>query len=153
MPAGKRAVVIALALAAGLLSGSQAQAQNWFGRSVGGWRANAMWRAQGGGALLGGEVVGSSSFAAGSTATFTAAQWQEMVTARARQAPTMSAAQWQQLVTAQARQPQLPQPSPAQQLNAARAAAIQQQQIQNALFAEALRQLQQQNAPPLPPHQ
>jgi hypothetical protein len=153
MPAGKRAVVIALALAAGLLSGSRAQAQNWFGRSLALRRANAWWRALGlGGGLAGGEIVGISSFAVGRqpTATFTAAQWQELVAAQARQTPTMTAAQWQQLVAAQARLPQLPQPSPAQVLTAQRAAAIQQLQLQNAQFAEALRKLQQQLAPPSP---
>src|SRR5262249_45175399 len=111
MPAGKRAVVIALALAAGLLSGSKAQAQIGFSRALALWRANAWWRAQEfGGGLPGGEIVGTSSFAAGrqTTATFTAAQWQELVAAQARQTPTMTAAQWQQLVAAQARLPQLP---------------------------------------------
>ncbi|HEX5270539.1 MAG TPA: hypothetical protein VFW33_08645 [Gemmataceae bacterium] len=145
-----------MALAVVALTGAPARAQNWLARPLGAYRSAASWRLPAGGALAGGVVVGTGSFAAGrqTTASFTAAQWQEMVTAQARQTPTLSAAQWQQLVTAQARQPVVPTMSPAQQLNALRAAAVQQQ---NARLAEALRQLeqqlQQQNAPPPPPHQ
>jgi hypothetical protein len=144
----KRAVVVALVLAVVALTGTRAHAQQWFGRSLGTWRGNAWWRYAGAGQLGGGEIVGGGQFA-----SLTAAQYQDLVTAQARQTPVMSAAQWQQLVTARAQQTQPVSLSPAQQLNVLRAAAVQQQQQQNAAFAEALRQLQQQlNAPPPNPH-
>lgn len=143
----KRALILLLALAAASLSGGRAQAQNWFGRPLGNWRPSGWSRYAAGGQLAGGEVIGGQP-----SATLTAAQYQQLVTAQARQTPVMSAAQYQQLVTAQAQQPPNPLLTPAQQFNALRAAAAQQQQQQNAAFAEALRQLQQQqNVPPHPP--
>jgi hypothetical protein len=147
MRSEKRAVVVALVLAAVALTETRAPAQQWFGRPLGGWRGNAWWRSAGAGQLGGGEIVGGGQFA-----SLTAAQWQDLVTAQARQTPVMSAAQWQQLVTGRAQQTQPISLSPAQQLNILRAAAAQQQQQQNAALAEALRQLQQQLNAPLPPH-
>jgi hypothetical protein len=141
MRSSKRAVVVALAVAVVALTGTTARAQQWFGRPFVGWRGNA-W----------GRYVGAGQLGGGQFATLSAAQWQDLVTAQARQTPVMSAAQWQQLVTARAQQTQPASLSPAQQLTVLRAAALQQQQQQNAVFAEALRQLQQQlNAPPTKP--
>jgi hypothetical protein len=154
MRSGKQALAVAFSLAMIALAAAPAHAQQWFGRPFVGWRGNPWMRFAGAGQLGGGEIVGSSEFAVGGqpTATFTAAQWQDLVTAQARQTPMMSAAQWQQLVTAQARQTQPLSLSPAQRLTLMRAAAVQQQQQQNAAFAEALRKLQEQLNPP-PPNQ
>ncbi len=152
MAAGKRALVIAVALFAVSLSGGPARAQNPLGQPTRAWRQLAWWRSAAGTPLLGGEIVGSSAFATGwqPAPTFTAAQWNEMAAAQARQTPALSAAQWNQLVTGQARQPAVPTPSRAQQFDAMRAAAAHQQRQ---MFEEALRQLRQQMEPPPPPHQ
>jgi hypothetical protein len=146
----KPALVCAFALGAAiLLPAERARAQGWFGRAARGWRANGWWDFPASGQLGGGEVVGTVPFASGRppAATLTDAQWQQLVIARQRQTPTMSAAQWHQLVTSQVQQPQ-PTLTPAQQqrLNVLRAA--QQRQQPNDPLGEALRQWQQQNAPP-----
>ncbi len=155
MPSAKRSVVIGSAVALLSLSGAPAHAQGWVSRPLVSWRSAAGWRYPAMAGLAGGEVVSTGSFAAGRglTATMTAAQWQEMVTAQARQTPTLTAAQWNQLVTAQARQPLTTTLTPAQQMNVLRAAAARQQQQQLNELIEALRQAQQQqNAQPPPPH-
>ncbi len=155
MPSAKQAVVVASALSLVSLSAAPAHAQGWLIRPWVGWRAPALWRSPAGGMLAGGEVVGTGTFAAGGqpTATFSAAQWQAIVTAQAAQTPTLTAAQWNQLVTAQARQPVVPALTPAQRMNALRAAAAQQQQQQFNALVEALRQAQQQQKAPVPPPQ
>ncbi len=149
----KRTVVVASVLAVVSLSAGPAEAQGWLNRPLSSLRPFPGFRSPAGGMLAGGEVVGTGSFAADRQppATLSAAQYQDLVTAQARQTPTISAAQWQQLVTAQVRQPVAPTLAPAQQANALRAAAAQHQH--NALM-EALRELRQQQnpAPPPPPH-
>jgi hypothetical protein len=150
----KRAMILLLALGSASLLGGRAQAQSWFGRPLSSWRAAAWSRGNAGGQLGGGDVVVGTSFATGGSmsATLNAAQWQQLVTAQASQTPMVSAAQWQQMVTGRAQLPPNSLLTPAQQFNILRAAAAQQQQQQFDQFAEALRQLQQQqNAPPHPP--
>ncbi len=92
--------VVGLSLAAGRAGAG------WYIRPYVGWRLAAWQQAVDGGALPGGKVVGSTSFAGGNpqAGALTAAQWQQLITAQ--QMPAYSAAQWQQLVTGQAPKPQ-----------------------------------------------